>query len=99
LGDIHDEYLIVNCLKIIIASLFAGAATYVSLYMVAPFVNMHTYWGVLIQGIISGLVGVFVYLGIGWILGLAETHDLVKLLRTTGAKIGKPINIIWNWMS
>ncbi|MEJ0021167.1 MAG: murein biosynthesis integral membrane protein MurJ [Candidatus Doudnabacteria bacterium] len=99
LGNIHDEYLIENCMKIIIASLIGGAVAYVSLYMIAPLVNMHTYWGVLIQGVSAGLIGAGAYLGIGWLEGLAETHDLVKLLRTTGNKIGRPINIIWNWWS
>lgn len=99
LGNIHDEYLIVNSLKIIIAALLGGASAFVSLYMIAPLVNMHTYLGVLIQGTAAGIIGIGVYLGIGWLLGLAETHDLVKLLRTTGNKIGRPINIIWNWWS
>lgn len=99
LGNIHDEYLIVNCLKIIIASLMGGAAAYVSLYMIAPLVNMHTYFGVLIQGFGAGMIGAGVYLGIGWLEGLSETLDLVKLLRTTGSKIGRPINIIFNWWS
>ena len=77
----------------------AGIAIFVSLYMVAPWVDMQTYWGVLIQGLTSAFVGVTVYLGIGWVLGLSETHDLVKLARTSLQKIGKPFNIIWNWMS
>ncbi len=98
-GSIHDDYLIVNSLKIIIASLIAAAASYVSLYMVAPLVNMHTYWGVLIQGTVAGFIGVAVYLAVGWLVGLAESHDLVKLLRTTANKLGRPINIIWNWWS
>lgn len=99
LGNIHDEYLIVNCLKIVIASLVAGAGAYVTLYMVAPLVDMHKYWGVFVQGATSGIIGALVYLGIGWLLGLSETHHLVKLLRTTGNKIGRPINMIWNWWS
>jgi len=99
LGSIHDEYLITNCLKIIIASFLGGAGAFVSLYLVAPVVNMHTYRGVLIQGLSAGLIGTAIYLIIGWGLGLSETHHLVKLMRTTGSKIGRPINIIWNWMS
>jgi putative peptidoglycan lipid II flippase len=99
LGNIHDEYLIVNSLKIIIASLLAGAAAFVSLYIVAPMVNMHTYWGVLTQAVAAGVIGVGVYLGIGWFLGLSETHNLVKLARTTAQKIGRPMNSIWNWWS
>ncbi len=96
LGHIHDEYLIVNSLKIVIAAILAGAGSFVALYLVAPIVDLHTYFGVLVQALISGLIGISLYLGIGWVLGLAETHDLVKLLRTTAAKIGKPINTIWN---
>jgi putative peptidoglycan lipid II flippase len=99
LGNIHDDYVIVNSLKIIIASVLGGAATFVSLYMTAPFVNLSTYVGVLIQGSVSAFVGISVYLGVGWILGLSESHDLVKLARTTANKIGRPINIIWNWWS
>jgi len=99
LGHIHDEYLIVNSLKIIIAALLGGTATYVSLYMISPLVDLHTYWGVLIQAVSAGIIGLGVYLGIGWTLGLSETQDLVKLARTTASKIGKPINIIWNWWS
>ncbi len=99
LGNFHDEYLIVNSLKIIISSLLAGAATFVSLYLVAPFVDMHTSLGILFQATVSGFIGVSVYLGISWALGLAESQDLVKLLRTTANKIGRPINTIWNWWS
>ena len=44
----------------------------------------------------AGVAAVLVYLGIGWLLGLSETHDLVKLLKSTAVKIGRPINIIWN---
>ncbi len=99
LGSIHDEYLIISSLKIIIASLVAGGTAFVSLYMIAPWVNMSTYLGVLLQGAGAGIIGVLVYLGLTWLLGLSETLDLVKLLRTTAIKIGRPINIIFNWWS
>jgi len=99
LGSIHDEYVITNTLKIIIASLVAGAITYVSKFLVAPMVDMQTYWGVLIQAAVCGMIGIGVYLGTGWILGLSETRHLVRLARTTASKIGKPINIIFNWWS
>lgn len=99
LGSIHDEYLIISSLKIIIAALVSGAAAFVSLYMIAPLVNMATYLGVLIQGAGAGVIGVLVYLAMGWIIGLSETHDLVKLLRSSAIKIGRPVNAIINWIS
>ncbi len=97
LGNIHDEYLIINSLKIVISSVIAGAGAFVTLYMVGPWVNMHTYGGILIQAAAAGLIGIGVYLAFGWAMGLSETHNLVKLLRTTAIKIGKPLNITWNW--
>ncbi|OGE87662.1 MAG: murein biosynthesis integral membrane protein MurJ [Candidatus Doudnabacteria bacterium RIFCSPLOWO2_02_FULL_49_13] len=92
LGNLHDEYLTVNVLKIIIASLLGGIAAYVSLYVVADWVNMRTYWGVLIQGVSSGAAGIVCYLFIGWLLGLSETHDLVKLLRSVLGKMAQAVN-------
>jgi putative peptidoglycan lipid II flippase len=88
LGSIHDDYLIINCLKIVIAALIGGAGAFVSLYLIAPWVNMHTYWGVLIQGSTAALIGGGIYLGIGYMMGLSETHHLVTLIRSTGKKIG-----------
>jgi len=97
LGNVHDEYLIINTLKIVISSLVAGAATFVSLYVFAPIVDMRTYWGVLVQGGAAALIGTALYLTTGWGLGLSESHNLINLLRITGKKLGRPINIIWNW--
>lgn len=87
LGSLHDEYLIVNATKILISAMLAGVSAYVSLYVVAPWVNMHTYLGVLSQGVTAGIVGGLVYLGVGWLLGLSETHNLVKLLRSSIGKM------------
>jgi len=95
IGHIHDEYVIITSLKIIIASLFGGTAAYVSLHVLAPIFGTDTYGGILIQGSVSGMVGVGVYLLAGLIVGLHETRNLVNLLRSVGAKIGRPINTIW----
>jgi len=99
LGSIHDGYLIINSLKIVIASLIAGTGTFVSLYMIAPMVNMQTYWGVLIQCSGAATFGIALYLASGYLLGLSESRGLLELMRNTGSKIGRPINIIWNWWS
>ncbi len=97
LGPIHDEYLIINILKIVISALIGGAGAFVTLYIVAPWVNMHTYGGVLIQAASATVVAIGIYLILGWALGLSETQHLVRLLRTTASKIGKPLNVTFNW--
>jgi putative peptidoglycan lipid II flippase len=99
LKNMHDEYLIVNVIKIIIASLLGGAAAFVTLYFVAPLIDTHTYWGIFTQTLSAGVAGILLYLGSGWLMGLSESHNLVKLIRTTGSKMGKPLNIILNWIS
>ncbi|MBI3952867.1 MAG: murein biosynthesis integral membrane protein MurJ [Candidatus Doudnabacteria bacterium] len=96
LGHLHDEYLIIASLKIIISSIAAGAATYVSLGIVAPVVNMQTYLGILIQTGISGIVGVIAFLAAGFILNLPESRDLINLSRSLGSKFARPLNILWD---
>lgn len=96
LGNIHDEYLIVSSIKIVISSMFAGVATYISLYLIAPFVNMHTYFGVFAQGVGSALIGGVVYLIVSWLMVLEETHDLMKVSRNAMNKLGRPFEYIWN---
>ncbi len=87
LGSLHDDYVILNAVKILIAALLGGISAYVSLYFVAPFVNMHTYLGVLIQGSLAAAIGLGIYLLVGFLLDLSETHNLVKLLRSSVAKM------------
>ncbi|MBX4204655.1 MAG: murein biosynthesis integral membrane protein MurJ [Candidatus Doudnabacteria bacterium] len=99
LGNIHDEYLIVLTLKIVISSLVAGIITYITLYIVAPFVPMNKYVGVLTQAIISGLVGSLAYLAVSWVLGLAETRNIISVTRSAVAKAGKPFAYIWSMWS
>jgi putative peptidoglycan lipid II flippase len=99
IGHIHDEYLIINSLKIVISSGVGGIATFISLYIIAPMVDMSTYWGVFIQALGAGLVGIGVYLAASWVVGLNETHDLIKLTRSMLSKFARPFNIIWNMWS
>ena len=99
LGNIHDEYLMISTLKIVISSIVAGAGSFVTLYILAPVVGLQTYWGVFTQGVGAALVGIMIYLFFTYVLGLSETLHLIKLLRTTGQKIGRPINIIYNWFN
>jgi putative peptidoglycan lipid II flippase len=96
IGNIHDEYLIINVLKIVIASAFAGLAAFLSLYAIAPLVNTSTYWGILIQAAGAGIIGSAIYIGASWVMGLSESHNLVKLLRSVLVKSAKPFSMIWN---
>ncbi|MDP4000840.1 MAG: murein biosynthesis integral membrane protein MurJ [bacterium] len=95
IGHVHDQYLLINSLKIVIGSALASVSAYLSLYMIAPLVNMQTYIGVFIQAVGAGIIGVTIYLVVTWFSGLSETHGLVKLLRSTVIKFSRNINAGW----
>ncbi len=99
MGNIHDEYLIINTLKILIATAVAATGTFLSLYMIAPFVDMSRYVGVLTQAVGAGTIGVCLYLAVGWVMGLSESHNLVKLIRSMLSKSVKPFVYIWSMWS
>lgn len=96
IGNLHDEYLTISSLKIVISSVLAGIVTFLLLYLIAPLVDMNTYFGVMIQAFGAGLGGVLVYLGASWVMGLNETHDLIRLTRSMLSKFARPFNAIWN---
>jgi putative peptidoglycan lipid II flippase len=96
IGDLRDEFLMTNSLKIAIGSLASGVAAYVTLYAVAPLVNMQTYWGILIQGSTSAIIGVVVYLVACWLLKVDESDHWIKLLKQAVTKSGKPFSVITN---
>ncbi|HEV8601262.1 MAG TPA: murein biosynthesis integral membrane protein MurJ [Patescibacteria group bacterium] len=98
IGHFHDEYIIVSSLKIVIASLVSGLLSYVSLYIVAPWVNMHTYFGILIQATAAAIVGGVVYLLVTLALGMSETKNIVSLLKNVLNKLNRPFAAIWNMM-
>jgi putative peptidoglycan lipid II flippase len=99
LGNIHDEYLILSTLKIVISSLIAGVVAYLTLYAVAPFVSMDKYIGVFTQAAITALAGGFGYLAASWTLGLSETRDIFTVIHNAINKVGKPIAYIWSMWS
>ncbi len=99
IGNLHDEYLIVNTTKILISSIFAGIATYISLYLIAPFVNTHKYFGLLGQGLGAALIGGVVFLAFSWIMGMEESKNILNLSKNMLTKAGKPFAFIWSMWS
>jgi len=99
LGNIHDEYLIISSLKIIISSLVAAIVAYIFLYVADAFVPTNTYFGLFSQAAISSIAGAGAYLAISWALGLSETHNLVRVSKNAVAKIGKPFAYLWSMWS
>ncbi|MDP3741235.1 MAG: murein biosynthesis integral membrane protein MurJ, partial [bacterium] len=91
LGDLEDDFVILRVLKISIASVLMAIVAYLTLYAVAPLVDMQTYLGVLIQTLSAIVVAVFVYLMSGRVIGLPETHQTIEIIKIWFNKLSRPI--------
>ena len=58
--------------KIILAGVLMAAAVYLTIWFGANLVNMATFSGILIQTVLAGLAGIFVYLLVAWLLKSSE---------------------------
>jgi hypothetical protein len=68
-----------------------GIAVFVTLYLVAPMVNMQTYLGILVQTLSALVVGVFSYLGTGLLIRIPESRHVIVVLRNWFFKFTKPV--------
>lgn len=91
LHGLADEFLVLRTTKIGIASIIMGVATYITLYAVAPLVNMQTYLGILIQTVSAVVVAIVTYLIAGLLIRLPETRGLVKVLKVWFHKFTRPV--------
>jgi putative peptidoglycan lipid II flippase len=64
--------------KIVLASFVMSFFVYLTLHFIAGFVNMQTGFGVLTQTILAGLIGIFVYCLMAYVLKLSEMKLLFR---------------------
>lgn len=64
------------------ASFFLGLATYLSLNILSPVFGTTTFWGVFLQGFISGIFGIISAVAVLYLLKSEELKDLTKTLAT-----------------
>ncbi len=64
------------------ASFFIGLVAYTSLNILSPIFGTETFWGVLFQGLISGVLGIFAGVLLLHLLKNQELKDLVRTVRT-----------------
>lgn len=69
---ILDRSLFVSYAKTVLVSLFMGACVWVTMHLVANYVDMYRYLGVLIQTVVSLIVGLIIYLGTSYLFGAEE---------------------------
>ncbi len=74
LGSLGSKHIINGVWQMSLGSLAAAATAYGTLYLIEPFVNMNTFWGIFIQGLSAGLVGIFSYLAVSLAIGMSELN-------------------------
>lgn len=64
------------------ASFFLGLVSYSSLNILSPILGTTTFWGVFLQGFISGILGIIAAIIVLYLLKNEELNDLVNTLKT-----------------
>jgi len=64
------------------ASFFIGLVSYLSLNIFSPILGTTTFWGVFLQGFISGILGILAGILVLHLLKNEELKDLIKTFRT-----------------
>ncbi|HOZ36835.1 MAG TPA: lipid II flippase MurJ, partial [bacterium] len=78
LGDLEEKKILLSTLKISVASLGGLVCIQLAKYLLASLVNMQTFFGVLIQFLGAGSLGILVYLLVSLALGSEEIKDWQK---------------------
>ena len=76
---LHEGKMLHSLYKISIAGVVMALAIQLSKGPIASVVNMQRFWGIFIQGLVTGIIGVVVY---GLICYLLRTEEMLHLLRT-----------------
>lgn len=79
--NIDDNRIFRSLVMISINAVSAGAIAYAGLYMLAPMVNMQTFWGIFIQGVGAGSLGLITYLILSILFKLDEVDIIRRLIK------------------
>ena len=64
------------------ASFFLGVVSYVSLNILSPIFGTTTFWGIFLQGFVSGILGIITAIFILYLLKNEELKELIKVFKT-----------------
>ncbi len=87
LGNIDEKNILISIFKISFASVLLGIVTQNLKYPISLFVNMDTFGGIFLQGLIAGLAGLLVYGLICFLLKLTEMQLLCQSLHKKWLKL------------
>jgi len=78
----HESFISKTFFQSLGASFFLGLVAYLSLNIFSPVFGTTTFWGVFLQGFISGVIGIIAALIILYLLKNEELKDLMQTITT-----------------
>ncbi len=81
MGDLDQKNIIISVLKFSFAALVAGFFIQAGKALIWPFIDMSTFWGVLSQGLVAGLLGLGVYFLLTHLLKSEEMIELIQIVK------------------
>ena len=88
IGDFRQKEIWQSFIKIILAGFLMAFFVYTTLKIIAPFLNMQTFFGVFLQTVLAGTVGAAVYLLITFLLRSPELKIIKSSITRAIAKGG-----------
>ena len=77
-----EQFIIKSFFQSLGASFFIGFIAYLSLNIFSPIFGTTTFWGIFLQGFISGILGIFAGVLVLYLLKNEELKELGKVLKT-----------------
>ncbi|HEV7423765.1 MAG TPA: murein biosynthesis integral membrane protein MurJ [Candidatus Paceibacterota bacterium] len=78
----HESFITKTFFQSLGASFFLGLVAYISLNILSPVFGTTTFWGVFLQGFISGILGIVTAIGVLYLLKNEELKDITKTFHT-----------------
>lgn len=78
----NQQFISKTFFQSLCASFFIGVVSYLSLNALSPVFGTITFWGIFLQGFISGVLGIFAGMVLLYILQSEELSELIKTLNT-----------------
>lgn len=86
LKNLKEQSILPALYKMSVAAIFMGLSIQSMKTITVSFLNTHTFIGIFLQGLISGLVGLIVYTAIGLLL---KSHEMIVFIDTIKKKLVK----------
>ncbi|MFA6551687.1 MAG: murein biosynthesis integral membrane protein MurJ [Patescibacteria group bacterium] len=83
IGDLDEWNILYSTLKISLASIGAGLAVQAMKLIIgtSSLIDMHRFWGVLMQAAVAGLFGVGIFILMCWVLRSEELSNFIRGIR------------------